>query len=180
MHTPIFLTEQELIRAVLVLRRNAALLKKFSGQPPSVNNGLSAQDQIVLEYIWLCPNERAQDIARDLHLSRPNLSRCLRRLTAQGYLNAERESGDLRVKRLHISTKGKQAYTQCQQNLLQAFYSAYQKAGITAVKGYIDVQRNLADALKANIKRQGNGTDGLQSTSRTNPGKDHHDANHRL
>ncbi|NQY82565.1 MAG: MarR family transcriptional regulator [Alphaproteobacteria bacterium] len=144
-NNPIFLTDQELLKGIALLRENARILEELSNAQP---NQLTPQDHALLRTLYLFPNYRAQEIASRMCLSKQSLSRSIKNLELRGYIETRSDPEDRRVKRLLLSTKGLQSYTTRQKYALKTFYRAYQHAGITAVEGFNHVQHALAAALE--------------------------------
>lgn len=147
MNNPIYLTDQELLKGIALMRQNALALEKLCLSRGN-NEGLTPQDHAILRTIFLHPKQRAGEIARKMRLRKQALSRRLKFLLDQGFILEEIDPDDRRAKLLCLSTKGLEYYTVQQDKALRVFYHAYQKAGISAVEGFHQVQQALSQALE--------------------------------
>lgn len=143
MNNPIYLADQELLKGIALMQRNALALEELR-----IRNGLNLQDYAVLQTIFLYPKRRVGEVARRMCLSKQALSRRLRPLLQQGFITETPDPDDRRAKRLSLSTKGEEYYIICQDQILRVFYHAYQKAGVSAIEGFHRVQHALSDALE--------------------------------
>ncbi len=151
MNNPIYLTDQALLKAIALMRHNASALEKLCAtmeNDKQNDKNLTPQDYAILRTISLYPKLRTGEIARKMGLSKQSLSRYLKPLVDHGFIIEEQDPKDRRAKRLWLSTKGFEYYTVQQDKALKAFYHAYQKAGISAVEGFHQVQQALSQALE--------------------------------
>lgn len=147
MNNPIYLTDQELLKGIALMRQNALALEKLCLNRGN-HEGLTPQDYAIFRTIALHPKQRIGEIARKMHLRKQALSRRLKFLVDQGFIIEKIDPDDRRAKRLLLSTKGNEYYTIQQDAALRVFYHAYQKAGISAVEGFYQVQQALSQALE--------------------------------
>lgn len=108
-------------------------------------SGFTLTKNRILGFATLTPGITVGELVRALRVTHQNLNEPMRRLIAEGYIVARIGEEDRRHKRLFATAKGSRLYRCVLSTQLAKLEAAFEAAGPEATRGFLEVQRQLAE-----------------------------------
>lgn len=140
---PLFLRDEELRRGMEML------FAAWRNVAESADNALATHElgrahHRALYFIGRNPGIAVSDLLGHLGITKQSLSRVVRRLTDEGYVQIEEGRQDRRQRRLTLTPRGDALERETTEAQRALFAGAYRQAGAEAVEGFRQVLAHLA------------------------------------
>ncbi|XAO71834.1 MAG: MarR family winged helix-turn-helix transcriptional regulator [Acetobacteraceae bacterium] len=136
--THLYLREEQVRSAWEATTKAFRQLEKQS-DARRMEHGIGKAHQRILILLANRPGLSVGDVQRKLVVSKQSLNRELNLLLRKRYVTCTIDGVDRRVRRLHVTDKGRELADICFEPLRQSLTAAYRQAGAQAVEGFQQV-----------------------------------------
>lgn len=139
---PLFLREEELRQGIELL---FYAYRDFVSEPDEIleHLGLGRAHHRVIYFVGRHPGMTVSELLSILKITKQSLSRVLRQLVDEGYVEQRPGSEDRRQRLLALTAKGKELEQRLTENQRTRIARAYREAGAEAVEGFRKVMLGI-------------------------------------
>jgi DNA-binding MarR family transcriptional regulator len=139
---PLFLREEELHEAIELL---FFAYRDFTGEPDRILAAyrFGRAHHRVIYFVGRNPGLSVSDLLTILNITKQSLSRVLRQLVDEGFIQQETGTEDRRRRHLELSEKGRALESLLSETQRQFIANSYAKAGPEAVSGFKQILLGL-------------------------------------
>ena len=139
---PLFLREEELRQGIEMLFYG---YRDFISEPDSIlaQRGLGREHHRVIYFVGRNKDMTVSDLLAILKITKQSLSRVLRQLVDEGYVEQRPGPKDRRQRLLALTEKGRELEQQLTENQRARIGRAYREAGAEAVEGFRKVMLGI-------------------------------------
>jgi DNA-binding MarR family transcriptional regulator len=143
---PLFLREEELRQGIELLY---FAYRDFTAEPDEllVEYGFGRAHHRAIYFVGRNPGLPVSDLLETLKITKQSLSRVLRQLVDEGFIEQRPGRRDRRQRLLQLTDKGREMERKLTESQLARFARAYRAAGAESVVGFRTVMLGLIDEL---------------------------------
>jgi len=141
---PLFLREEEIRQGMELL---FFAYRDFTGEPDTIlaKRGFGRAHHRVIYFVGRQPGMTVSKLLAILRITKQSLSRVLKQLVEEGYIEQKTGETDRRQRLLHLTEKGKMLEKELSQSQRARIAKAYREAGAEAVEGFRKVLKGVTD-----------------------------------
>jgi len=151
---PLFLRQEEIRQGIELL---FFAYRDFTGEPDAIlaKRGFGRAHHRVIYFVGRQPGMMVGELLGILKITKQSLSRVLKQLVDEGYIEQMTGEKDRRQRLLYLTDKGKALEKELSETQRARIAKAYREAGAEAVEGFRKVLRGITDE-RAHFERYEN------------------------
>ena len=141
---PLFLREEEIRQGIELL---FFAYRDFTGEPDAIlaKRGFGRAHHRVIYFVGRQPGMTVSELLGILRITKQSLSRVLKQLVDEGYIEQKTGETDRRQRLLHLTEKGEALENELSQTQRERIARADREAGAEAVEGFRKVLQGVTD-----------------------------------